>query len=220
MSDQPEEYRSDRVTVRFDGKKCIHSRNCVLGDPRVFVPNVTGPWIHPEAVPVERVVELVHACPSGALSYERNDGAPGEQPPPVNTVRVLENGPLAFRAEMRFDGGGSALRATLCRCGASNAKPFCDNSHKASGFAATGEPATQESQPLERRNGVLEVIPVLDGPLHVKGSMEIVSGTGRTINRVVEAWFCRCGGSAKKPFCDGTHKRNGFKAAGRAPVRK
>jgi CDGSH-type Zn-finger protein/uncharacterized Fe-S cluster protein YjdI len=220
MSDKTEEYRSASVTVRFAGTKCIHSRNCVLGDPRVFVPNAPGPWIHPEAAPIERVAELVHACPSGALSYERHDGGPAEQPPQVNTVRVLENGPLAFRAEMRFEGGGNALRATLCRCGASNTKPFCDGSHKASGFVASGEPATQDSQALAQRNGVLEVIPVLDGPLHVKGSMEVVSGTGRTINRVVEAWFCRCGGSAKKPYCDGTHKKNGFKAEGRAPVRK
>jgi CDGSH-type Zn-finger protein/uncharacterized Fe-S cluster protein YjdI len=220
MSGKPEEYPGARVTVRFDGKKCIHSRNCVLGDPRVFVPNVSGPWIHPEAAPVERVAEVAHTCPSGAITYERNDGMPGEQPPLVNTVRVLENGPLAFRAEMRFDGGGSALRATLCRCGASNNKPFCDNSHKSSGFIATGEPASQESQPLAQRNGVLEVIPVLDGPLHVKGSIEVVSGTGRTIHRMVEAWFCRCGGSSKKPFCDGSHKRNGFKADGRAPLRK
>jgi CDGSH-type Zn-finger protein len=37
---------------------------------------------------------------------------------------------------------------------------------------------------------------------------------------VVEAWFCRCGGSSKKPYCDGTHKKNGFKAEGRTPVRK
>ena len=220
MGDKTEEYRSERVTVRFEPGKCIHSRNCVLGDPRVFVPNAPGPWIHPEAASVERVAELAHACPSGAITYERTDGAPGEQPPQVNTVRVLENGPLAFRAEMRFEGGGSALRATLCRCGASNLKPFCDNSHKAIGFTATGEPATQESQVLSQRAGVLEVIPVLDGPLHVKGSIEVVSGTGRTINRAVQFWFCRCGGSANKPFCDGSHKRNGFKAEGRAPVRK
>jgi CDGSH-type Zn-finger protein/uncharacterized Fe-S cluster protein YjdI len=220
MSDETEEYRSEPVTVRFEGRRCIHSRNCVLGHPGVFVPNASGPWIHPEAAPVERVVELVHACPSGALTYQRNDGAPAEQPPPVNTVRVLENGPLAFRAEMRFEGGGSALRATLCRCGASNTKPFCDNSHKSIAFTATGEPPTQESQPLTQRNGTLEVIPVLNGPLHVKGSIEVVSGTGRTVHRMVEAWFCRCGGSAKKPFCDGSHKRNGFQAEGRAPIRK
>jgi CDGSH-type Zn-finger protein/uncharacterized Fe-S cluster protein YjdI len=220
MSDKVEEYRSERVTVRFEPTKCIHSRNCVLGDPRVFVPNASGPWIHPEAAPVERVAELAHACPSGAITYERTDGAPGEQAPQVNTVRVLENGPLAFRAEMRFEGGGSALRATLCRCGASNHKPFCDGSHKTVSFVATGEPVTEESQALSARNGVLEVIPVLDGPLHVKGSLEVVSGTGRTTNRVVQAWFCRCGGSSKKPYCDGTHKKNGFKADGRAPIRK
>jgi CDGSH-type Zn-finger protein/uncharacterized Fe-S cluster protein YjdI len=200
--------------------RCIHSRNCVLGDPRVFVPNAPGPWIHPEAAAVERVAELAHACPSGAITYERTDGAPGEQPPQVNTVRVLENGPLAFRAEMLFHGGGSALRATLCRCGASSHKPFCDGSHKTSGFTATGEPATQESQPLGERGGALAVTPILDGPLHVKGSVEVVSGTGRTVNRTLEVWFCRCGGSAKKPYCDGTHKKNGFKAEGRAPVRK
>jgi CDGSH-type Zn-finger protein/uncharacterized Fe-S cluster protein YjdI len=220
MSDKTEEYRGPRIVVRFDPVRCIHSRNCVLGDPRVFVPNASGPWIHPEAAAAERVAELAHACPSGAITYERTDGAPGEQPPQVNAVRVLENGPLAFRAEMHFDGGGSALRATLCRCGASNHKPFCDGSHKTTGFFATGEPATQDSQALSQRGGALEVIPVLDGPLHVKGSVEVVSGTGRTINRVTEVWFCRCGGSAKKPYCDGTHKKNGFRAEGRAPVRK
>ena len=151
---------------------------------------------------------------------QEDRSAPGEQPPQVNVVRVLENGPLAFRAELRFEGGGHSLRATLCRCGASNNKPFCDGSHKSLGFSATGEPATQDSQELAQRAGMLEVIPVLDGPLHIKGSLEVVSATGRTVNRVIEAWFCRCGGSAKKPYCDGSHKRNGFKAAGRAPIRK
>lgn len=220
MSGKTEEYRSERVIVRFEPIQCIHSRNCVLGDPRVFVPNAPGPWIHPEAAPPERVAELAHACPSGAITYERTDGAPGEQSPLVNTVRVLENGPLAFRAEMHFDGGGTALRATLCRCGASNHKPFCDRSHAVAAFTATGEPETQESKPLTERDGPLAVTPILDGPLHVKGSVEVVSGTGHTINRVTEAWLCRCGGSAKKPYCDGTHKRNGFKAVGRAPIRK
>lgn len=220
MSDEPDEYRGERVVVRFQAVRCIHSRNCVLGDPRVFVPNAPGPWIHPEAAPPERVAELAHACPSGAITYERTDGAPGEQAPVVNVVRVLENGPLAFRAELRFEGGGAALRATLCRCGASSHKPFCDGNHSIAGFVATGEPAAQESQPLVERNGTLAVTPLLDGPLHVRGNLEFVTGSGHTINRVTEAWLCRCGGSSKKPHCDGTHKRNGFKADGRAPVPK
>ncbi|HKE44330.1 MAG TPA: CDGSH iron-sulfur domain-containing protein [Steroidobacteraceae bacterium] len=220
MADKTEIYHGARITVRFDGNRCIHSRNCVLGDPRVFVPNAPGPWINPDAVPIERVVELVHACPSGALTYERSDGEESEQPPVVNTVRVRENGPLAFHAQLHFRGGEVALRATLCRCGASKTKPFCDGSHTEAGFTATGEPAAKESQPLAVRGGALAITPRLDGPLHVKGSLEVVSGTGHTLNRVSETWLCRCGHSSNKPYCDGTHKKVGFKAEGEAPVRK
>ena len=62
------------------------------------------------------------------------------------------------------------------------------------------------------------ITPIQDGPLHVKGRLEIALGVAG--DHVTETWLCRCGGSAKKPYCDGTHKRNGFKADGRAPVRK
>lgn len=220
MSDKPEEYRGARLIVRFDAHKCVHSRNCVLGDPRVFVPNVTGPWILPDAASAEHVVALVQACPSGALTYERTDGAPREQPAVVNSVRVRENGPLAFHAELRLADGTSTLRATLCRCGASRNKPFCDGSHSAAGFTATGEPASRESQPLAARDGPVTVTPRFDGPLHVKGNLELVSGTGRTLNRVSETWLCRCGQSGNKPYCDGTHKKVGFRADGEMPPRK
>jgi CDGSH-type Zn-finger protein/uncharacterized Fe-S cluster protein YjdI len=220
MSDETEMYRGAGVTVRFDGRKCVHSRNCVLGDPRVFEPNAPGPWIHPDAASIERVVELVHACPSGALTYERTDGEESEQPPVVNTMRVLENGPLALHAQVHFADGEVALRATLCRCGASKNKPFCDGSHTAAGFTATGEPAAQESPPLAARGGALWITPRLDGPLHIKGSLELVSGTGHTLKRVSETWLCRCGHSANKPYCDGTHKKIGFKAEGEMPPRK
>ncbi|MCC8363262.1 CDGSH iron-sulfur domain-containing protein [Lysobacter sp. A6] len=44
----------------------------------------------------------------------------------------------------------------------------------------------------------------------MRGNVEICCGTGRTIDRVTDARLCRCGGSSNKPFCDGTHRRNGF----------
>jgi CDGSH-type Zn-finger protein len=44
----------------------------------------------------------------------------------------------------------------------------------------------------------------------VKGNVEIVSGTGRTVAVTDMAVLCRCGGSANKPYCDGTHARIGF----------
>lgn len=199
----------ETIDVGFDGKKCIHSRNCVLGHPEVFVPNAPGEWIHPEAASAEAIVRVAENCPSGAITYRRKDGGPAEAPPVVNTVRIRENGPLAINAEMVID-GETVLRATLCRCGASANKPFCDGSHTKAGFTATGEPAIKESQPLAARNGPVKVSPQPNGPLRLDGNLEIVSGTGHTIDRVARAFLCRCGHSQNKPFCDGSHKAAGF----------
>ncbi len=208
----PEEVKVSRVVIRFDASRCIHSRHCVLDRPDVFVPNVAGDWIHPDQATPDEVAELAHNCPSGAISYHRLDGVADERPPLVNTLRVRENGPLAFRAVVEISGHGPALRATLCRCGASKHKPFCDMSHVAIGFEATGEAATRDSQPLQARNGRVTITPTEDGPYRVEGNLEICSGTGRTIDRVAKCALCRCGQSANKPFCDGSHARVGFKA--------
>jgi len=212
MASAIEEVRGKRVIIRFEARKCIHSRHCVLDRPDVFVPNVSGEWIHPDAATPDEVAEIAHACPSGAITYERLDGGPNEQPPLVNVARVRENGPLALHAPMSLGGAAIGMRATLCRCGASKRKPYCDGSHSVAGFTASGEPATQESAPLLSRNGPVEVIPIANGPLKLEGALEIVSGTGRTIQRVTQAFFCRCGASANKPFCDGTHRKIGFRA--------
>jgi CDGSH-type Zn-finger protein len=143
---------------------------------------------------------------------ERLDGGPAEQPPKVNVLRLRENGPLAVHAPVRIDGREVGFRVTLCRCGTSKRKPFCDGSHAAAQFVATGEPPTQESAPLAQRDGPLEVVAKPDGPLRLIGALEIVSGTGRTVDRCTEAFLCRCGASSRKPYCDGTHKRIGFKS--------
>ena len=204
-----EEVSSAAVMIRFEGKRCIHARHCVLSRPDVFVPNVPGSWIHPELATADEVAELAHECPSGAINYRRLDGGPQERPPVVNLVRVRENGPLAFHAALAID-GREELRATLCRCGASRNKPYCDGSHNAAAFQATGEPATRESQALPARAGTLRVVPQKNGPLRIDGNLEIVSGTGRTLNRVAKTALCRCGQSANKPYCDGTHAKVGF----------
>jgi CDGSH-type Zn-finger protein/uncharacterized Fe-S cluster protein YjdI len=212
MTDTIEEVRGKEVTIRFDGRRCIHARNCVLGRPDVFVPNVEGEWIHPDRATPVAIAILAHTCPSGAITYERRDGGPGEPAPKVNAVRIRENGPLAFHAQLVIDGRDAGLRATLCRCGASKNKPYCDGSHTDAKFAATGEPPVQASEPLASRDGPLQVIPSRNGPLRVVGALEVVSGTGHTISRATETWLCRCGASANKPFCDGSHKKVGFKS--------
>ncbi|GAA4263825.1 hypothetical protein GCM10022255_111880 [Dactylosporangium darangshiense] len=52
-----------------------------------------------------------------------------------------------------------------------------------------------------------------DGPLLLRGSFQLLTQDGQVIDpgrRTVA--LCRCGWSAIKPFCDGTHKSVGFQA--------
>jgi CDGSH-type Zn-finger protein/uncharacterized Fe-S cluster protein YjdI len=212
-----DEYRGNRIVIGNNRSRCIHSRYCVLGRPDVFVPNVDGPWIQPDAAAADTVAAQIALCPSGALLYKRIDGGAQEKPPGVNTVRVWENGPLVFHAELDVAGETTSFRATLCRCGHSKHKPYCDRSHVEADFISTGEPASKPSQPLARRDGPLTVTPRENGPLLVEGSLEICSASGRTISRENRSVLCRCGGSANKPFCDGTHKKIGFVAPALSP---
>ena len=207
----PEVACTEAITLRFDARRCIHSRHCVLEAPAVFLANTPGAWIHPEATTVEHCVRVAHSCPSGAITYERHDGGSQEAAPSVNVVRVRENGPYAVHARIELP-ATVELRATLCRCGKSKRKPYCDGSHSAAGFAATGEPATIASEPLAERGGTLRIDPIPNGPLQLNGNLEICSGTGRTVARTQSARLCRCGGSQTKPFCDGTHARIGFRS--------
>jgi CDGSH-type Zn-finger protein/uncharacterized Fe-S cluster protein YjdI len=200
------------LTIRFDGKRCIHSRFCVLWQPQVYKANVVGAWIDPDADSVAASVAVAHNCPSGAIQYERHDGGPAEPAPHVNLIYLREDGPLALRAQIHLNGLPVGLRATLCRCGESKNKPFCDGSHKAAGFQASGEPATIETPALAARDGVVEVNPLPNGPLRVRGNLEICSGTGRTVKRTTGEALCRCGQSQSKPFCDGSHVKAGFRA--------
>jgi CDGSH-type Zn-finger protein/uncharacterized Fe-S cluster protein YjdI len=212
-SDGIETVKGQKLELSFEAKRCIHSRFCVTWAPQVFLANVQGPWIHPDAMPVERLVEVAHACPSGAIRYRRLDGAPDEAAPPVNLAAVREAGPYAFRAQLTIDGAPAGYRVTLCRCGASKNKPYCDGSHHEIGFSATGEPPSGKTEMLPVRDGVLAIDPQVNGPLKVRGNLEIVSGTGRVVARVTSAALCRCGGSANKPFCDGTHAKIGFRSS-------
>ena len=212
LVDGVEHIEGTALTLKFEAKRCIHARHCVLGQPGVFKANVQGPWIDPDATHVEGLVTVAHMCPSGAIRYARKDGGPEEASPPVNLVQIRENGPLGLRAHLVIDGKPAGYRATLCRCGASQNKPFCDGSHNNITFTASGEPATRPSEPLAARGGPLDIRPQKNGPLVVRGNLELCAGTGRTIDRVTSARLCRCGGSKNKPFCDGTHTTNGFQS--------
>lgn len=53
--------------------------------------------------------------------------------------------------------------------------------------------------------------PAPNGPFLVEGLPTLTRmADGKTFELEAKAALCRCGGSANKPFCDGTHSRNGF----------
>ena len=55
------------------------------------------------------------------------------------------------------------------------------------------------------------VFKVFDGgPLEVSGNFRLVDSSGKIVETGEEVYLCRCGASANKPFCNGTHKRIGF----------
>jgi uncharacterized Fe-S cluster protein YjdI len=57
-----------------------------------------------------------------------------------------------------------------------------------------------------------EVCASANGPLLVTGGVRVLDAEGNVLYEGERAALCRCGGSSNKPFCDGTHRTNGFRA--------
>lgn len=70
----------------------------------------------------------------------------------------------------------------------------------------------RDGGPAEVPDAPAAVSPQPDGPLWVRGDIAIQDAAGAEIRHVMRAALCRCGGSANAPFCDNTHRRNGFRA--------
>ena len=66
----------------------------------------------------------------------------------------------------------------------------------------------QEPQPPET---TIDARP--NGPLYVRGKIRIAGPGGRLIREDTRVALCRCGHSENKPFCDGSHRRVGFRTA-------
>lgn len=217
MKQKIHEYTSDDIEVQYDVVRCIHAAECVRGLPRVFNPN-KRPWIDPDEAPADAVAEVVMRCPTGALHFTRKDGGSAEAVPGTNTITLAPDGPLYLRGDIEVTTpDGTRLlkdtRVALCRCGASENKPFCDGSHSKAGFEDPGvyrdvqvKPPTHGAKP-----GPLNVQPSKDGPFLMQGIFELCSAGDQEPVPARQTALCRCGQSQNKPFCDGSHKQAGFR---------
>jgi uncharacterized Fe-S cluster protein YjdI/CDGSH-type Zn-finger protein len=137
-------YTAPGVTVFYDRGRCLHFAECVRGLPQVFDVE-KRPWIQPENASAEEVAEVVRRCPSGALHYRLEEG-PVEEPEQPTQVEFVANGPINLRGDLSIEVPGGPMRevrASLCRCGRSENKPFCDGSHARTGW--TSEPPTRDN---------------------------------------------------------------------------
>jgi uncharacterized Fe-S cluster protein YjdI/CDGSH-type Zn-finger protein len=137
-------FRGEKIEVIWEPRLCIHTRNCLRNLPEAFEMG-RRPWVDPDAAQPDAVAAAVETCPTGALHYRRTDGGPEEQADDELRVTPARNGPLLLRGRVRIqDREGRLLRedtrVALCRCGASQNKPFCDNSHLTIGFKSEAEP--------------------------------------------------------------------------------
>jgi CDGSH-type Zn-finger protein/uncharacterized Fe-S cluster protein YjdI len=209
------EYPGKRANVSWHGRLCIHIGECGHAKGDLFVGG-RKPWCAPDLASDDEVDDVVLRCPTGALSAKFADGSREEQADAQNTVHVACNGPLFARGDLDIDGApkqvpGLKFRAALCRCGKSKNKPFCDNSHIDDGFVDYGA-IGERGEVNSATGGPLKIKGVTDGPLFLSGNLTISSGAGRQSWQGDKVALCRCGGSKNKPFCDGQHKKIGFKS--------
>lgn len=135
------EYGGEGIVITWEPAFCIHAQHCVRGLPGVFDRD-RRPWVDARAADAARIAEVIERCPSGALGYRRTDGGSQERPAAGIEVSSEPNGPLHLRGRIRIvDEEGrvirEALRVTLCRCGRSGNKPFCDRTHERIGWRSS-----------------------------------------------------------------------------------
>lgn len=134
-------YTGKEVTILWKQHLCTHSKKCWQNLPAVFKPG-ERPWIHPDGAEGQRIVDQVRQCPSGALSIAEPATTEETHEPmsdETTTIELALNGPLLVKGTIQVKHADGRIevketKCALCRCGASGNKPYCDGSHRSSGF--------------------------------------------------------------------------------------
>lgn len=140
MSDkQQKSYTNGEITVVWQPESCIHSKLCWKGLIEVFNPQLR-PWINMKGASSNAIIAQVDQCPSGALSYFKNsENNENEEVASESIVELVKDGPLLVYGNISLkDSEGQLSKkhkvTAFCRCGASANKPYCDGTHRKTGF--------------------------------------------------------------------------------------
>ncbi|MEE3334869.1 MAG: CDGSH iron-sulfur domain-containing protein [Candidatus Latescibacterota bacterium] len=134
------ESEGEEVTVVDDRNLCCFASACSAGAPSVFFKREDGQrFATPDASSAQEVIDAIRKCPSGSLLYKLK-GELQDQYFSTAEIQILKDGPIAVRGGIVLnnpDGGQPKTTShyTLCRCGHSTNKPFCDGAHSDAGFS-------------------------------------------------------------------------------------
>lgn len=132
VPDRMDDYKGKDITIHDNRGVCSHRAHCTNYAPTVFQMG-KEPWVDPDAQGAEETARVIEMCPSGALSYTKEgvlhkdwDHEPG--------ILISKDGPYDVQGyvELEAPEGNkpeSKEHYTLCRCGHSKNKPFCDGRH-------------------------------------------------------------------------------------------
>ena len=135
-------YAAKKIVIHDNRGVCSHAGFCTDGLPKVWRMGVE-PWIDPDGAVPEKIIDIIRKCPSGALSYSI-DGVLHNSRERAYGIHVAKDGPFVIvggpKLETRTDEtSATPEHYTLCRCGESKNKPFCDGSHWYVRFQDDGE---------------------------------------------------------------------------------
>ncbi|MFT7519577.1 MAG: CDGSH-type Zn-finger protein [Kiritimatiellia bacterium] len=122
-------WEGQTIRTHFNRKACMHAFYCKP------LKELRAAEIAGDANAANEIMRVVDLCPSGALSYEIKTDLQEPDPRHFDVgIDIIEGG------EVRLQGGflineplqqrQASTRATLCRCGESKNKPWCDGRHK------------------------------------------------------------------------------------------
>ncbi len=164
MSSNPNdrEYTNGEITVFWKPSKCIHATTCFRELLEVFNPR-KRPWVNMKGASTEKIIEVTNKCPTQAITWKYNrdlDHIPKENatayreeetPETVYEekekeedtgtvkIQIMKNGPILVEGNFKVIGiDGNELRTMImtsfCRCGRSRNQPYCDGTHRKTGF--------------------------------------------------------------------------------------
>lgn len=127
-------YAGQAIIIHDNRELCSHSADCLKGLPTVFRRG-KRPWIDPDGAPAEEIIKVIETCPSGALSYTIAGELHKEWGGKEAEISVEKYGPLCCRGYIAIKDPAATQpetrsHYTLCRCGKSDNKPFCDGAHR------------------------------------------------------------------------------------------